>query len=36
MTSRSTSRGKTTSANINCAKGIRFLGLEIIIFKGIY
>lgn len=34
MTSRSTSLGKTTSAGINCAKGISFPSLEIIIFKG--
>lgn len=33
-TSRSTSLGKTTSAEINRAEGISFLSLEIIIFKG--
>lgn len=36
MMSGSTSLGKTTSAGINGAKGISFLTLEIITFKGKY
>ena len=34
MMSRSTSLGKTTSTSMNCAKGISFLRLGMIIFKG--